>query len=224
MSMTTNLDSIDALSLLPETDLIRTGPVDHADWNYRPLIGTVQRIRFRLVRSLLKGQQRQRVLEIGYGSGVFMPELTKYAEELFGVDPHPMATEVQQVLARHGVRASLISGGVESLPFSDGFLDCAVSVSAIEYVENIDRACRELRRVLRPGGTLVIATPGTSPLWDLALRLSTGEDPAQYADRRHNLVPALQRHFDVERQMNVPRFGGRLLRLYTGLRLVRRQD
>jgi tRNA G46 methylase TrmB len=65
------------LSLLPPSALLRTGPVDHADWNYRPLIGTVQRIRFRLVCRLLGNGRFDRLLEIGYGSGVFMPELAK---------------------------------------------------------------------------------------------------------------------------------------------------
>jgi SAM-dependent methyltransferase len=212
----------DALTLLPESALIRTGPVDHADWNYRPLIGTIQRIRFRLICTLLGTRRYDRLLEIGYGSGVFMPELAKRAGELHGIDPHPMPREVEQALRGFGVTASLVTGSAESLPYEDGFFDCAVSVSAIEYVDDIDRACRELTRVLRPGGVVVIATPGASPLWDLALRLSTGEDPAQYADRRQRLVPALKRHFDVEQELALPSVGGRLLRLYTGLRLVRR--
>lgn len=211
----------DSLTLLPESALIRTGPVDHADWNYRPLIGTVQRIRFRLVRTLLGTRQYDRVLEIGYGSGVFLPELAKRSASLYGIDPHPMPREVEQALKAHGVTASLTSGSAESLPWPDGHFDCAVSVSAIEYVPDIDLACRELIRVLRPGGVVIIATPGVSPIWDMALRL-TGENPAQYADRRQKLVPSLKRHFGVEEEIALPALGGRLFRLYTGLRLVRR--
>jgi ubiquinone/menaquinone biosynthesis C-methylase UbiE len=202
--------------------LLRTGPVDHADWNYRPLIGTVQRIRFRLVCRLLGGSQFHRLLEIGYGSGVFMPELAKRASELYGVDPHPMPREVEAVLLQHGVKAKLMSGTAESLPYEDGFFDCAVSVSAIEYVEDIDLACRELIRVLRPGGSVVIATPGVSPIWDLALRLSTGENPAQYSNRRQRLLPALKRHFAVSEELAVPALGGPLFRLYTGVHLLRK--
>jgi ubiquinone/menaquinone biosynthesis C-methylase UbiE len=209
------------LKLLPEAALVRTGPVDHADWNYRPLIGTVQRIRFRLIRKLLEGRRFERLLEIGYGSGVFMPQLATYADELYGIDPHPKPAEVTRALADHGIRATLVSGGAESLPYEDGFLDCAVSVSAIEYVEDIDRACRELIRVLKPGGVLAVATPGVSPIWDLALKLSTGESPKQYADRRQRLLPALKRHFRLERELAVPSIGGRLVRLYTGVCLVR---
>jgi len=211
----------DALALLPADSLVRTGPVDHADWNYRPMIGYVQRLRFRLIKSLLGTRRFGRLLEIGYGSGVFMPELAKRAEELFGIDPHPMPGEVQQVLLRHGIRASLVTGVAERLPYPDAFLDCVVSVSAMEYVEDIQAACRELRRVLRPGGAIIIATPGSSPLWDLALRLSTGENPKQYADRRQRLLPALKSAFATDQEIAVPTVGGRLLRLYSGVRLLR---
>lgn len=217
-----NTIKADPLTLLPPSALIRTGPVDHADWNYRPLIGSVQRLRFQLIRRLLGQARFDRLLEIGYGSGVLMPELAKRAGELYGIDPHVMPHQVEEVLREHGVAASLATGSAEALPYADGFFDCAVSVSAIEYVDNIDRACSELIRVLKPGGFVVIVTPGASPLWDLALRVSTGEDPKQYADRRQRLLPALKRHFDVEEEIAVPPYGGRLIRLYTGLRLARR--
>lgn len=209
------------LRLLPQSALIQTGPVDHADWNYRPLIGTIQRLRFRLIKRLLGGQRFGRLLEIGYGSGVFMPELASHASELFGIDPHPMPREVEAVLRQHGIGASLVTGSAEKLPYDDAFLDCVVSVSAMEYVEDIDAACRELTRVLKPGGVIVIATPGVSPIWDLALKLSTGESPGQYADRRQRLLPTLKRHFATSRELAVPALGGRLFRLYTGVRLIR---
>jgi len=215
-------NNADSLALLPPSALIRTGPVDHADWNYRPLIGSVQRVRFQLIRRLLGSARFDRLLEIGYGSGVFMPELAKRAGELYGIDPHPMPRQVEDVLRKHGVHATLATASAEALPYADGYFDCAVSVSAIEYVDDIDRACMELTRVLRPGGIVVVATPGASPLWDLALRISTGENPQQYADRRQRLLPALKRHFDVQDEIAVPPFGGRLMRLYTGVRLARR--
>lgn len=205
------------LLLLPKEALLVTGPVDHADWNYRPLLGRVQRMRFKLIRKLLGDQHSQRLLEIGYGSGVFMPELARYTDELFGIDPHDKPREVEEVLRQHAVNATLVTGSAESLPYDDDFFDTAVSVSAIEYVEDIAAACRELQRVLKPGGRLIIATPGKSPIWDLALRVSTGEDPGQYADRRQRLLPTLKEHFTVRKEIGVPRFGGRLLRLYSGV-------
>jgi ubiquinone/menaquinone biosynthesis C-methylase UbiE len=212
-------DSSKGLQLLPASALIRTSEVDHADWNYRKLLGQIQRLRFRIVRGLLGEAHFPRILELGYGSGVFMPELAHRCDELYGIDPHPKQREVTEVLARHGIRAELHSGSAESLPFPDGHFDAIVSVSALEYVPDIERCCREMRRVLKPGGTLVICTPGFSPLLDLALRVGTGESANQYSDRRERLLPTLKRHFTTESEKSFPPFAGRLVRLYTGIRL-----
>jgi ubiquinone/menaquinone biosynthesis C-methylase UbiE len=202
------------VKLLPRSALVCTSEVDHPDWNYRPLLRGVQRLRFRIALELLAGTRYDRLLEIGYGSGVFMPSLAERCADLHGVDPHPHRDEVEKNLARHGVPATLTQAGVESLPYPDGHFDGAVTISALEYVPDIGAACREIRRVLVPGGVFAVVTPGATPLWDLALRLSTGESPTQYADRRQKLQPALREHFQVVREVRTPRLGPRL---YTGL-------
>jgi ubiquinone/menaquinone biosynthesis C-methylase UbiE len=208
-----------SLKLLPREALVRTSAVDHADWNYHPFLGQVQRIRFRLIRSLLGTDRYHRLLEIGYGSGVLIPELKTRSDEIYGIDPHQHHKEVEASLARHGIKAELHSSGAEQLPFPDAFFDCLVSVSALEYVEDIERACREMRRVLKPGGYLVLVTPGQSPLLDFGLRLFTGENADQYGDRRQKLVPTLKRHFAPVKERSVPWVTGSLFRLYTGLKL-----
>src|SRR5690606_30561042 len=109
------------MNLLPEASLIKTGPVDHADWNYRPLLGVVQRTRFRLIDKLLDDERVDRILEVGYGSGVLMPHLKGMCRELYGIDIHPHASEVEEVLRRHEVEARLVSGSVVDLPYEDAF-------------------------------------------------------------------------------------------------------
>src|ERR1700743_2437089 len=112
-------DSGNSLSLLPEQALLVTSEIDHANWNYRPLLGRIQRLRFDLIRSILRGTHAKRLLEIGYGSGVFFPELAKYADELYGIDPHPFPEKVRNVLAQNGVKASLVQGTATDLPFTN---------------------------------------------------------------------------------------------------------
>jgi SAM-dependent methyltransferase len=206
------------LALLPKAGLTPTSEVDHPRWNYLPVLRGVQRLRFRIIVDLLGGTHFPRLLDIGYGSGVFLPELAQHCDELHGVDPHPMRGEVEANLARHGVTANLATAGVEDLPYETGSFDCLVSVSTLEYVPDIETACREMRRVLRPGGTLVLCTPGSASIWDVPLRLLTRQGPSQYGNRRQLLQPALRKHFEVTREIRVPNLGA-ALRLYTGLRL-----
>ena len=206
------------LMLLPKEGLTATSEVDHPAWNHLPVLRGVQRLRFRIIVELLAGAYFPRLLDIGYGSGVFLPELARHCDDLHGVDPHPMRAEVEANLARHGVTATLATAGAENLPYDTASFDCLVSVSTLEYVPDIEAACVEMRRVLRPGGTLIVCTPGTGALWNVPLRLLTRQGPSQYGDRRERLQPALRKHFRVDREIRVPNLGA-AVRLYTGLRL-----
>lgn len=208
------------MRLLPPDALLKTGEVDHADWNYRPLLGAIIRARYRCAVSLLAARRYGRLLEVGYGSGVFMPELARHCDELYGIDIHQLQQPVCELLSGFGVNARLFSGSVEALPFEDRSFDCLVAVSALEFVADLDAACRESRRVLKPGGCLIVVSPGHSPLVDAGLRVLTGKSAkTDFGDRRQSLIPTLLKHFVVRRSLTVPRFGGTLARLYTALKL-----
>lgn len=205
--------------LLPPDDFLRTGPVDHADWNYRFPLGWISRRRLALATRLLS-PTIDRLLKIGYGSGVHLPHWATKAKELYGIDPHPHAAEVTQRLAKHGVTAQLVSGSAEAMPFPDAHFDCVLAISAIEFIPDLPAACREMRRVLRPSGVVVIVTPGRSPLVDFGLRLLSGNSAKKdYGDRRAAVLPTLLEHFDLDRRMSFPPLVNRLVCLYTAVRL-----
>jgi SAM-dependent methyltransferase len=209
-----------AISLLPREALIKTGDVDHAHWNYDGLLGYVSRRRFALVRSLLPKRRVGKLLEVGYGSGVFFPELTKYAQRLYGADVHDRPADVTAVLARNGVLADLVTASAEALPYPDGLFDLIVAVSTFEFVPDAPKAIVELDRVLAPGGKIIVVTPGRSPLLDLALRIFTGESAKEdFGDRRALIVPALKAEMRIERSASFPRLSP--VPVYRALRLVK---
>jgi ubiquinone/menaquinone biosynthesis C-methylase UbiE len=146
-----------------------------------------------------------RLIEVGYGSGVFFPELAKHATELFGADVHPHYAEVREALARAGVAATLVQAPAETLPFEDGFFDIAVAVSTFEFVTDAAKAILEIARVLKPDGYAIVVTPGDTPLLDMALRIFTGESAEKdFGERRSLIVPALVREMKLERSKWFP--------------------
>lgn len=206
------------MRLLRADELIVTGTVDHAEWNYRPGLGFVSRQRFGLVAKLVAGERANRTLEIGYGSGVFMPELSQLTGELYGVDVHGLAPEVEAILRRRGISANLVSGSIESAPFADAFFDRVVAVSALEFVPDLEGACAQIERVLTNDGRFIVVAPRASPLLDAVLKLATGQSAkCDFANRREKLRPALERHFIVERRLTFP--PAPLPSIYEGLRL-----
>jgi ubiquinone/menaquinone biosynthesis C-methylase UbiE len=208
------------LRLLPRAELVKTGPVDYADWSYRPLLGIIQRIRFRLAASILRRYRLQSLLEVGYGSGVFLPELARHCDVLYGLDTHSQPEKVAAALARSGLSAKLSTGSVMALPFADAFFDAVVAISALEFVEDLDLGCSEIKRVLKPDGLFLVISAGHSLLGDLGLKLLTGKSAqTDFADRRQRVLPTLKRHFSVVQQRTVPRFGALFVHLYTAIEL-----
>jgi SAM-dependent methyltransferase len=209
--MQAGIRTLGGVKLLAPDVLLKTGPVDHADWNFRPFLGQIQRRRFHLIRSLLPREPVGRLLEIGYGSGIFLPELAQHCKELHGIDVHESHAQIMEMLARFGITARLQRAGAEALPFDDGHFDCIVAVSSLEFVPDIAAAARELARVLSPKGKLVMVMPGYSKVLDFGLRILTGESARDdYGDRREALLPTLLTSLVVDRTRSFPPFAGSL--------------
>ena len=106
-------------------------------------------------------QPRQRVLDVGCGTGILARELASRvgpAGRVAGIDPSPGMLAVARELApaiewREGV--------AESLPFPDGFFDAVVSQFAFMFFADRGRALREMVRVSIPGGRLAVAVWGS---------------------------------------------------------------
>ncbi|MCU0706348.1 MAG: class I SAM-dependent methyltransferase [Fimbriiglobus sp.] len=213
------LARIGGYPLLPPEDFVRTGPVDHADWNYRFPLGWISRRRLALATRLLPPNVG-RLLKLGYGSGVHLPHWATKAKEIHGIDPHPHAAPVTERLAKNGVTAHLVSGGAEAMPYPDAHFDCVLAISAIEFIPDLPAACQEIRRVLRPGGCLIVVTPGASPLLDFGLKVLSGNSAKKdYGDRRAAVLPTLAEYFVTEKRLVFPPLLSKLVCLYTGLRL-----
>jgi ubiquinone/menaquinone biosynthesis C-methylase UbiE len=213
------------MELLPREHLVKTNDLDQADWNYKPILGFIQRRRFRLIVKLLGDAHYEHALDVGYGSGVFLPELARHATEVSGVDPHDRDGEAHVALEKVGIDAHLYSAPAEHLPMADASYDLLVVVSALEFVTDIEQVCREMARVLTPDGTLCVVTPGQSKLIDFGLRVLSGEEAeATFSGGRAKVVPTLQRFFTPVEVAEYPPFAPRSLRLYTALKMTPRAE
>lgn len=104
---------------------------------------------------LLAGLQGD-VLEIGAGTGL---NLTHYPDDihLVLVEPEPAMAErlAERLVASHR-QAEIVAATAEELPFPDGSFDVVVSTLVLCSVRDLTAALDEIRRVLRPGGRLVV--------------------------------------------------------------------
>lgn len=212
---------IDKLKLLPQELLITTNPIDHADWNYKPVLNYIQRKRFLLALALIGNKNFDQILEIGYGSGIFMPTLSEHCNKLYGIDIHPYDRKVSEILLKYGILTNLFQGSVCQMPFAEESFDLVVSVSTFEFVEDKKTACQEIQRVLKKNGQFIIITPGESWLLDTGLKILTHENAKEhYGDKRQYVLPILKAYFNIFSIKMFPPVIGHLFPIYKAYALT----
>ena len=106
-----------------------------------------------------------RVLEIGVGTGLNLAFYDKAkVTELVAVDPaQQMHRLARRRSERAGVPVQLLTLSAERLPLESASFDCVVCTYTLCSVQDPVGALAEMRRVLRPGGTLLFAEHGLAP-------------------------------------------------------------
>lgn len=112
------------------------------------------------------------VLDIGCGDGALALSLAARGAAVVGLDPNPaMLRAAQSAAADADLRVGLAGGRIEALPLPDARFDLITAVTVLCFVSDTAAAWREMARVLRPGGRLVIGELGRWSLWALRRRI-----------------------------------------------------
>lgn len=145
-----------------------TSEDDPAPYYYGPLLRYPYMKRLQIALELIGDRRFGRILDIGYGSGVFFTELERRCDRLTGIDLHRNGTLVQGMMRSEGMEGDLSVGDVCSLPFEDGSFDCVVCLSVLEFVADLPAAIAEIHRVTPAGGTVVLGAPVLNRITGLA--------------------------------------------------------
>jgi SAM-dependent methyltransferase len=147
---------------------LQTHRAEDRHWWYRGRRSVLER-----VTSDLHLPPGARILDAGCGSGRNMVEFARHGV-VTGIELS--ATSVG--LAREREVGEVIEGSVLDMPFDAAAFDLAASLDVIEHLEDDLRALRELRRVVAPGGALLVTVPAYQWLW-------SGHDEINHHHRRY---------------------------------------
>jgi ubiquinone/menaquinone biosynthesis C-methylase UbiE len=109
-----------------------------------------------LLDGVFKAQQpRARILDVGCGTGEYVRRANELGFIASGLEP---ADAMRAIAINTNPNASIISGIATDLPYPDESFDLVICIEVLRYLDRSDirQALCELRRVLRPGGTMFL--------------------------------------------------------------------
>jgi len=138
--------------------------------------------------------QPLRVLDCGVGTGALSLSVARQCAGPFTLDGVDlscgMLDRADQALAAKGIQAHLRQADLQALPYADNAFDLVMAGHVVEHLADPRAALAEMRRVLRPGGTLLVCVTRRSlagALIQLAWR-THGVTPTQAAAWLHGLA------------------------------------
>jgi SAM-dependent methyltransferase len=152
-----------------------------------------------------------RILDAGCGSGRTLIDLQR-SGEVHGIELSEEAAAVARDRGPFDVRV----GRVEQLPWEDGTFELITCLDVIEHLPDDVAALRELRRVSRPGGWLLVTVPAYPALW-------SQHDTANHHYRRYRRGPLRTAATSAGWQLHrLTSFNSLLLAPAAAVRLVQR--
>jgi 2-polyprenyl-6-hydroxyphenyl methylase/3-demethylubiquinone-9 3-methyltransferase len=178
--------------------------LEGADWDDRTNTFETRR-RLRLVfDDLLGGTDLggKEFLDGGSGGGHFSAAAVARGARVTSLD---VGEKLLEQVARR-CDSTRVVGSILNIPFEDGRFDVVMSTEVIEHTPDPEQAVRELCRVVRPGGLLVLTSPNR--LWQPVVRLATATKLRHYAGYENFLWAHHAREVVVSSGLAVERFQG----------------
>src|SRR3989339_710039 len=120
----------------------------------------VQQARFDLILKHLDSIQGKTVLDLGCGDGALTSFICQKGAKVIGLDNQELGLKfAKEFLKSQGLEAELILASVYETTLPDGSVDFVVASEVIEHVAEPNKLLKEAKRVLKPGGAIIISTP-----------------------------------------------------------------
>lgn len=118
----------------------------------------------RRIRSEICAGLTGQTVEIGFGTGLNLPHLPPAVSRLLAVDPMRAGRDLAAArIASSDIPVDFVGLDGQTLSLDDDSVDCALSTWTLCTIPDPVAAVREIRRVLRPGGSFFFVEHGSAP-------------------------------------------------------------
>ncbi|MBP6210895.1 MAG: class I SAM-dependent methyltransferase [Anaerolineales bacterium] len=183
------------LKLLPASQYKGVNQYDPIKYYYWPVFGRMYRRRVELALDECTGGER--VLEVGFGTGLAFPNLHDMYKEIHGLDLTADIHAVKSVFEPMNIPLFLEKGDVLKMPYADNYFDTVLLVSILEHLKPLElaQAFVEVNRVLKPGGQMVYGTPVEKPFMVFMFSLLGHNIRDEHFSTEKEIEAAAQRSF-----------------------------
>lgn len=149
------------------------GPEVYADWRVSSLGEITEALEHRLILRLAGSLRGCSILDVGCGDGTLISLGVNHgATQAIGCDPDPrMIDRARAKAAGRDARVDFLVARSQALPFTSSTFDIVMCIAVLTFVSGADIAVREMARVLRPGGRLLIGDLGRWSVWAARRRI-----------------------------------------------------
>ncbi len=149
-------------------------PESYDRWFTTPIGSLVRKYEAELILNLLSPKSGEIILDAGCGTGIFTRDILLSGSKVIGLDLSlPMLKRAE--LKLKGYPFQIVLADMLNVPFREGLFDKALSVTALEFIEDGHGAVDELFRVTKRGGYIVAATLNSLSPWALRRRVESKE-------------------------------------------------
>lgn len=146
------------------TEIFDSWPDRYDQWFETPLGRLIKGYESDLVMGMLKPAQGEVILDAGCGTGIFTADILETGARVVGFELSK--TMLKRALTKCGrLTFQPALGDMRRLPFADASFTKAVSITAIEFIQDAGIAVAELFRVTKPGGLIVVASLNRLSPW-----------------------------------------------------------
>lgn len=110
--------------------------------------------RVKKILKLLGEPSDKKILDLGCGKGRFCRKIKDFGfVNIIGVEP---SKELIRIARRNNKDIKFVQASATDLPFGDNEFDILVCIEVLEHIPDTEKAIKEMKRVLRPGGRILI--------------------------------------------------------------------
>ena len=204
------MDKIKLLQLNDLRPLLKADP-NKAIYTLERYFKPIQKIpylkRLKMAIDLINGQTYNNFLEIGFGSGILLPELASRTKKLTAIDQHDYIEIVKDIIKTKNVQADLLKADILDMPFPDNTFDGILCLSVLEFIKDTPQAIKEIKRVARPKAKIVIGSPILNFLTDFCYKTIKYKQHSQMHKSDHKtIIDNIKNNFRVSKIKTYPAF------------------